>query len=141
MARVTVHLNGKRRGTTTPAIKRIPGQSRLAREAIAHAAHLQHVQAQSPIDAASANFDTHWGSMQRTYHPEDDTPDAHEARALVKPHGKVEAIDHKVSSDTSIKWMLRTREHAASAQAERRANLRALSARRNDVAALRLDPE
>ena len=108
-ARVTIHLNGKRRGVATPMLKSTMsherGTSTLAREAIAQAASLQSVQAGGVIDHASASFDTHWGSMQRTYHPEHDTPEAHEAAAHVMPNGKVETLEHRVRSDRFVRTM------------------------------------
>lgn len=142
MARVTVHLNGKRRGMTTPALHNIAGRSMLAREAIDEATRLQHVKAGDSIgQMVSASFDTHWGSMVRTYHPEHDTPDAHEQAQFKPVNGKVEAAERHVTTPRFITDMVQTREAANTALAARRAHLRSLTATRPIFATLKLDPE
>lgn len=142
MARVTVHLNGKRRGTTyglTPMPSPFNTRSPLVAQAIAQARQLQHVKAGGVIDMAAVSFDTHWGSMVRCYHPEEDTPDAHEARNHPTPNGVVETAELRVTTDKHVSHMINAYEQEKAGLAIKREYLRTLSARRNDVASLRLD--
>lgn len=140
MARVTVHLNGKRRGTPTPAIRNIAGRSTLAREAVEEAARLQHVKAGDAIGSmVTASFDTHWGSMVRTYHPEHDTPDAHEAQSHIDVNGRIAKADVRVTTPKHIRRMVMQRDYEQEALAAKRAQLRALTAMRPVLNSLRLD--